>query len=139
MTGFDAERAAIEGHIQAGFGAAPLRFENAPFTPPQDRPYATVAIRHGAVRAVSLGPAPLLRIEGAVEVALRAPEGSGTAPLRVLADAVSALLRRQALSAGAAGMIRFGEAEIGAVTVEDDWRRLDVTVSFRREVVAAAP
>lgn len=137
MTGFEAERAAIEGYIQANFTAAPVWFENTPFTPPENRPYVTVAIRHSEVRAASLGPNPLVRIQGAVECELRAPEGTGTASLRALADALAELLERQVLATGAAGAARFGEAEINAVVLEEGWRRMDVTVPFRRDVIDA--
>lgn len=136
MTGFETERAAIEGHVQANFTAAPVFFENQPFDPPKDAPYVVVTIRHSGTQPASLGPTPLRRLAGTVEAALHVPERSGTATARTLADALAAVLRRVTILPAPGVVLRLGEPTLEGGHTANGWWRATLTCVFRQDVAA---
>ena len=133
MSGFAAERQAIEARLEANFTAMPIRFENAPAAETQD-PYCALFIRRGEGHQITLGPSPQLqRWAGLIVVQVFVPEDTGTQVIADYADSIAAVFNRQELSTGASGLIRCRVARVDTIGTRNGWFQMNVTIPYIRD------
>lgn len=101
------------------------QYQNEPFTPPADDPWASVFIIPGESRQASLGPMPRFRTVGVLAVQLYAPIASGDGILLALTDTVTAAFRGQTI-----GGIVFRAPAARSMGRDSRWWRWDVTTGF---------
>lgn len=135
MSGFEAERQAIESRLEANVTAIPIRYENIPFEETKD-PYCAVFVRRGAGNQISLGDgAQLQRWAGVIIVQVFVPADTGTKPAAAYADMIAAVFNRQEFSVPGSGLIRCRVAHSETVGVRNGWFQINVTVPYRRDKI----
>lgn len=133
MSGFAAERQAIESRLAANFTAIPIQFENVP-APASKDPYCALFIRRGDGHQISLGPSPQLqRWAGLIIVQVFVPEDTGTQEIATHADNIAAVFNRQEFSSGASGLIRCRVAKVETIGVRNGWFQQNVTIPYSRD------
>lgn len=133
MSGFDAERQAIETRLEANFVAIPIKYENVPFPETED-PYCAIFVRRGAGNQISLGNSPQLqRWTGIIVVQVFVPADTGTQAAAAYADQIAAVFNRQEFSVSGSGLIRCRVPQTDTVGVRNGWFQMNVTVPYRRD------
>ena len=133
MSGFAAERQAIESRMAANFTAIPIKFENVAFQEIQTA-YCAIFVRRGEGHLITLGPAPQLqRWAGIIVVQVFVPEDTGTQTIAGYADSIAAVWNRQEFSAGASGLIRCRVAKVDTNGTRNGWYQMNVTTPYIRD------
>ena len=133
MSGFAAERQAIESRMAANFTTIPIRYENVPFKETQTA-YCALFIRRGEGHLITLGPAPQLqRWAGIIAVQVFVPEDTGTETPSSYADNIASVFNRQEFSAGASGLIRCRTPRVETVGTRNGWFQINVTTPYIRD------
>lgn len=133
MSGFAAERQAIEARMAAAFTTIPVRYENAPFKEIQTA-YCALFVRRGEGHQITLGPAPQLnRWAGLIIVQIFVPEDTGTQVVAGYADSIADVFRRQEFSVTGSGLIRCRVPSIQEVGTRNGWYQMNVTTPYIRD------
>ena len=133
MSGFAAERQAIEARLSANFTAIPIRYENVPFQETQAA-YCALFIRRGEGNQITLGNSPQLqRWAGVIIAQVFVPEDGGTQTALGHADTIAAVFNRQEFSAGQSGLIRCRVARVETVGTRSGWHQLNVVIPYIRD------
>lgn len=150
VAAFADEREAIEetflnawNALSAPSGPAPIEMDNVRFeaTQVQGINWGRFTIIDGDAFQVGLGTHPCWRGEGQIVLQLFAPEKTGTASVRVLADQFleiwrDAFGRPLELSKGNSGRIRTQLGRVVRDGIVDGWFQLRAIVPYTRDVVA---
>ena len=133
MSGYAAERQAIEARLTDNFSAIPIKYENAPFKETAAA-YCAIFVRRGEGHQITLGPAPQLnRWAGLIIVQVFVPEDTGTQTAAGYCDSIADVFRRQEFSAGASGLIRCRVPNVETIGTRDGWFQMNVEVPYIRD------
>ena len=132
----DSERAIQSRVVTEWADATPVKWPNVDFAQPKGTPWIAVHIQDaGAVKgAIGSGTGSLERYAGVLICQVFAPEDTGTAIAKGLADDFAALFKDIQISSGSSGTITFdlpSFREIG--TVESGLYQINVNCPFRRD------
>ena len=133
---FDQLRQQTEARFQANFTALAanrIKFENQPFTQPNDNEYVALWIRDGEGGNVALGNSLLRRHPGVVIVQVFALAEKGTKLARDHADTIAAIFRNVQISI-TGGVIRFREPRGIPVGEGNGWWQLNVECPFQLDI-----
>ena len=133
MSGFAAERQAIEARMAANFNTIPVRYENAPFREIKTA-YCALFVRRGDGHQITLGPVPQLnRWAGLIIVQIFVPEDTGTHAAAGYADSIADVFRRQEFSVTGSGLIRCRVPNVQEVGTRNGWYQMNVTTPYIRD------
>jgi hypothetical protein len=131
---FADEAAAIERRLADHWGATtPIVWPNVA-GPPETAapaPWLRLSLRTGSTRVVALGPAPVMRRENEITLAIHVPAGIGLGGLRALADQAAAIFENRSFDG-----IVCGAARLGAAETEAAWCRAELAIPYRRDVTS---
>lgn len=130
MTGFAAERTAIERHFASNWTSTPIKFENAPFRQPRTA-WVALTVLSGSGRRVDTEDNK--RWVGVAQVDVHRPTGSGMNALRVDVDALDAVFRNKQVVFGGVTITFSTPYAVYPDGPEGGWETAVVSVPFTRD------
>jgi len=143
-TGFADTKHALESFIQENFegspSGVPVRYENVRFSIPSNGVFASVHVRQGTGRRLSLGAQASWRFPGVLIVQLFQPKDTGSTTVEGLADLLGNLLHEEVISLGDSGSIHLGTpssihvGETSTLNTAASYYQLNLQVPFYTDV-----
>lgn len=137
MSGFDAEREAIETRFKTLFGAmhptVRVKYQNSLFKQPSGTPWVAISLLSLDSRQASIGTNPVDRYTGEIQVDILVPEDTGAAISSQIADSVSAIFKRQQFFTSTGDLISCDVPRVLTTGVEEGFHRKIVIIEYYRD------
>jgi len=132
---FEDERHAIEKRFEANYSSTDVKYENVPFTQPDNGSWVALVILSGDGQNGSIGTGMSSRLErfsGIIQVDIYTVEDGGTKSARDLADIIAAIFDNVQFNHGSSGTITTRVPSFSTLGVKEGWHHSVVSVAYQR-------
>ena len=132
---FEDERHAIEERFKSNYSSTEVKYENVPFTQPDEESWVALTILSGGGQNNSIGTGMSSRLErfsGIIQIDIHTPEDGGTKPARNLADTIAAIFDNVQFNQGNSGTITTRVPSFSTLGITKGWHHSVVSVPYQR-------